>query len=249
MLAEPVLTTAWYPCDLDTTSIACTVSDHFSPEVKNDIMNEILTLRSKDGIVQTYFDVTRPRIGTFTFSKNTMRRPINWRSWCWNMLDPIVCVNVLTLFYSNGRGSELRETFEWVYEVLKNQAYTNGTLYYYSADTFLYFVSRLLSVSIYARQRMGQLFAKRVAEHFNAEGDALALAMRIHAAAAVDLCDSRDYEQLRRMQEADGSWPMGWMYRLPASGILIGNRGMTTAFAVQAIRSYKELEVRLCSYD
>ena len=42
------------------------VSDHFSQEVKNDIMDEILTLKNRDGIIQTYFDVTRPRIGTFS---------------------------------------------------------------------------------------------------------------------------------------------------------------------------------------
>ena len=154
---------------------------------------------------------------------------------------------MLTFFYSNGRGGELEETFDWVYEVLKNRAYTNGTLYYYGPDTFLYFLSRLLSVSSYVRQRIGQLFSKRVAEHFGAEGDALALAMRIHAAAAVDLCDSRDYECLKRMQEADGSWPMGWMYRIAARGILIGNKGLTTALAVSAMRNYKELELRLHS--
>ncbi|KAH0830332.1 HAD-like protein [Lanmaoa asiatica] len=206
--SRAVLTTASYPCDLDTTSIACTVSSHLSYQVKNDIMNEMLTFKNEDGIIQTYFDITRPRI------------------------DPI-----------------LRETFNWVYEVLKNRAYTNRTLYYYGSDSFLYFLSHLLSVSIYARQRIGQLFAKRVAERFGAEGDALALAMRIHAAAVVDLCDSRDYERLARMQEVDGSWPMGWMYRYGARGILIGNKGLTTAFAVSAMRSYQELERRLRSFD
>ena len=55
-----VLATASYPCDLDTTFIACLMSDHFSPEAKNDIMNEIVTLINKDGIIQTYFDTTRP---------------------------------------------------------------------------------------------------------------------------------------------------------------------------------------------
>ncbi|KAF8432402.1 HAD-like protein [Boletus edulis BED1] len=197
------------------------VSDHFSPEVKNDIMNEILTVKNEDGIIQTYFDIKRPRI------------------------DPIVCVNVLTFFYTNGRGSELRETFDWIYEVLKNRAYTKGTLYYYGPDTFLYFLSRFLSVSIYARRRLGQLFAKRVAEHFGAEGDALALAVRIHAATVVDLCDTRDYEQLGKMQDADGSWPMGWIYKYGAEDVLIGNKGLTTALAVSAMRNYKELELRL----
>ena len=157
---------------------------------------------------------------------------------------------MLTFFYSNGRGGELREAFNWVYDILKNRAYTNGTLYYYGPDTFLYFLSHLLSVSIYARQRIGPLFAKRVAEHFGAEGDALALAMRIHAATVVDLCDNRDYERLRRMQEMDGSWPIGWMYKYgPAKDLLIGNKGLTTAFAVSAIRNYKDLELRLRSFD
>lgn len=156
---------------------------------------------------------------------------------------------MLTFFYSNGRGRELRETFNWVYEVPKNRAYTSGTLYYYGPDTFLYFLSRLLSVSIYARQRIGQLFAKRVAEHFGAEGDALALAMRIHAAAAVDVCDSRDYERLGKMQNADGSWPTGWIYKYGARDILIGNQGLTTALAVSAMRNYRELECRLRSFD
>lgn len=156
---------------------------------------------------------------------------------------------MLTFFYSNGRGGELKETFNWVYEVLKNRAYTNGTLYYYGPHAFLYFLSRLLSVSIYARQRIGQLFARRVAEYFGAEGDALALAMRIHAAAVVDLCDSRDYERLRRMQEADGSWPMGWIYKYGASKVLIGNKGLTTALAVSSIRRYRELELHLRSFD
>ena len=29
-------------------------------------MNEIFRLKNSDGIIQTYFDVSRPRIGTFS---------------------------------------------------------------------------------------------------------------------------------------------------------------------------------------
>ena len=56
--------------------------------------------------------------------------------------DPIVCVNVLNLFYKNGRGHELPGTLNWVEEVLKNRAYISGTYYYVSADQFLFFLSR-----------------------------------------------------------------------------------------------------------
>ena len=73
--------------------------------------------------------------------------------------------------------------------------------------------------------------------------------MRIQAATVVDLCDSRDYERLGRMQEVDGSWPIGWMYKYGTNGISIGNKGLTTVLAVSAMRNYKELELRLRSFD
>ncbi|KAG6379193.1 hypothetical protein JVT61DRAFT_11637 [Boletus reticuloceps] len=166
-------------------------------------MNEILTVKNEDGIIQTYFDIKRPRI------------------------NPIVCVNVLTFFYTNGRGSELRETFDWIYEVLKNRAYTKGTLYYHGPDTFLYSLSRFFSVSIYARRRLGQLFAKRVAEHFGAEGDALAV---------VDLCDSRDSRAAR--EDAGRSW-------IVANGMDIQVRPSLGTRACGTTRSWNFVCVRL----
>lgn len=51
--------------DLDTTSIGLTVDTRVDPETKQRVMNEMLSYRNKDGIVQVYFDRKRPRIGTF----------------------------------------------------------------------------------------------------------------------------------------------------------------------------------------
>ncbi|KAJ3774720.1 Haloacid dehalogenase-like hydrolase-domain-containing protein [Lentinula raphanica] len=72
---EGELTTSAFPCDVDTTSIGITCSDHMSLERKHEVMDAILELPNADGIPQVYFDAFRPRI------------------------DPVVCVNVLTLFY------------------------------------------------------------------------------------------------------------------------------------------------------
>ena len=69
---------------------------------------------------QTYFDHKRSRV------------------------DPVVCVNVLTLFYANGRGEELPRTFAWVREILINRGYTDGTRYYPTPECFLFFMARLL---------------------------------------------------------------------------------------------------------
>lgn len=110
------LTTHDFPCDADTTSIGLSVCDSISLETRNRIMDDILNLRDTDNIVQVYFDMSRPRI------------------------DPVVCVNVLTLFYLHGRGAELKETLDWVEAVLIHRAYTSGTRYYEPPEAFLLYV-------------------------------------------------------------------------------------------------------------
>lgn len=151
----------------------------------------------------------------------------------------------------HGRGHELPETLDWVYSVLQHRAYLDGTLYYHGADTFLFFLSRLLAVSPAVYARFAPLFAHRVLERFGAEPndagadggvDAQALAMRIIAAATVGMCDIADYERLLTLQQPDGSFPTGWVYKYGGSGLLIGNKGLTTALAVQAIKAVEALD-------
>ena len=66
-----VLTTPEYPDDLDTTSLACTILDHFTPEVKNEIMDKMLDYKNaQDGIMQLYFADNRPRFGECSYLLN-----------------------------------------------------------------------------------------------------------------------------------------------------------------------------------
>ncbi|EIN08974.1 HAD-like protein [Punctularia strigosozonata HHB-11173 SS5] len=218
---EGVFTTAQFPCDLDTTSIGLTVAPHIDDATKRSVMDEMVTYLNKDGIIQTYFDRSRPRI------------------------DPIVCINVLTLFHSNGRGDELAATLDWVYDNLQHHAYKDGTYYYYGPDTFLFFLSRLMSVSPTVHARFAPLFSRRVLERFGAEGDAMALAMRIIAASKVQFCDTVDYQRLLDMQEVDGSWPVGWVYKYGGADIVIGNKGLTTALAIEAVEAVRSLHAVL----
>jgi hypothetical protein len=57
------LTTASFPYDQDTSSIALSVAPHFDEATKQSVMDEILTYRNQDKIATTYFDRGRPRIG------------------------------------------------------------------------------------------------------------------------------------------------------------------------------------------
>lgn len=146
--------------------------------------------------MQTYFDHQRPRF------------------------DPVVCVNVLTLFYTYNREADLQPTLQWVCEVLRNRAYLDGTRYYETAECFLYFLSRLLlsSSDENLHALLGPLLKERLQERIGVEGDALQLAMRIVACASLGLRDAVDVRTLLTLQCDDGGWEIGWIYKYGNSG-------------------------------
>jgi hypothetical protein len=122
--------------------------------------------------------------------------------------------------------------------VLEHRAYLDGTRYYETAECFLFFSARLLhkvrdDPPLHAR--LAQLLRERVLERAGCSGDALALAMRVIAGAEVGLRMERDLAALLPMQCEDGGWGPGWIYKYGSSDIKIGNRGLTTALALNAI--------------
>ena len=206
-------------------------------------MDEMLNYVDKDGIVQVSrrlnydsftLDAHRPSFHSFFQTYFDHRRL---------RFDPVVCVNVLTLFYANGRGDELPQTFAWVQEVLINRGYTDGTRYYATPECFLFFMARLLEQikGTKADLSLRPIFRERVQERIGSEGDALALAMRVLACASVGIRDEMDLRTLLTLQQEDGGWGAGWMYKYGSSGINIGNRGLTTALAVNAIEALNHL--------
>ena len=155
--------------------------------------------------------------------------------------DPVVALNVLRLFYSRGRGRELSSTLEWVLGVLEHRAYIEGTRYYETAECFLFFASQLMLESRDARLH-GQLFPllrERIIERAGAAGDALALSMRVLAGKAVGVRLERELAELLPLQYEDGGWGPSWVYKYGRTGIKIGNRGLTTAFALNAIEALR----------
>ena len=122
--------------------------------------------------------------------------------------------------------------------MLAYRAYLDGTRYYETAECFLFFAARLLrsgrgDATLHAR--LAPLLRERVLERAGCPGDALALAMRVLAGAAVGLRMERDLAALLPLQYEDGGWGPGWVYKYGSSGLKIGNRGLTTALALNAI--------------
>jgi hypothetical protein len=218
---------------MDTTSIGLMVTqpdDH----VVQSVLDEMLQYLTGDGItmVNSCHPSTwspRPKLNHFRQTYFDSERP---------RTDPIVCVNVLSLFYSRGRGHELANTLEWVLGVLEHRAYLDGTRYYETAECFLFFSARLLHRVVRdeaLHARLAQFLRERVLEREGCTGDALALAMRVIVGAAVGLRLERDLAALLPLQHEDGGWGPGWIYKYGSSGMKIGNRGLTTALALNAI--------------
>ncbi|KAH9041146.1 HAD-like domain-containing protein [Lactarius hengduanensis] len=212
----PIFTTDEYPSDLDTTSVGLMLTqpdDH----VFDSVMDEMLQYTNEDGIATTYFDTERPRT------------------------DPIVAINILRLFYSRGRGHQLSRTLEWVLGVLEHRAYLEGTRYYETAECFLFFASQLLRSSTDTRlhAQLAPLLRERILEQAGAAGDALALSMRVLAGIVVGVRLERELAELLPLQCEDGGWDPSWMYKYSWTGMKIGNRGLTTAFALNAIAALR----------
>ncbi|KAI0245132.1 hypothetical protein BJV78DRAFT_1081930, partial [Lactifluus subvellereus] len=111
------------------------------------------------------------------------------------------------------------------------------TRYYETAECFLFFSSRLLRTAADAslHARLAPLLRERILERAGAPGDALALSMRVLAGAVVGVRMERDLATLLPMQCEDGGWDLSWVYKQGSSDIKIGNRGLTTVLALNAI--------------
>ncbi|KAE8151797.1 HAD-like protein [Aspergillus avenaceus] len=211
----PKYTSSVYPEDLDTTSLALATVPYEKATI-HSILDEMLDYVDEDGMVQAYFDKSRPRV------------------------DAVISLNVLTIFYKHDRGYELPETLDWIHNILLNRAYMNGTRYYPTAEWFLYYMTRLLhgSNDPALAERLEAPLRIRVTERIGVNGDAFCLGMRILACDYLGIENSLDRETLAGMQWEDGGWEPSCMYLFPGEKREVGHRGATTAFAVKALENW-----------
>ncbi|KAI9735009.1 MAG: hypothetical protein M1834_002092 [Cirrosporium novae-zelandiae] len=227
-IGSPFGTTKTYPDDVDTTSLALMLLS-VDDKVAHSVLDDMLRHLSADGIVMIYFDESRART------------------------DPIVCINVVRLFYHYGRGNqpELQPTKNWICEVLLNRAYLEGTRYYTSPDVFFYFFSRLLEENggsdIY--QATASLLKERLQERVGANGDSLELSMRILACYSLGIRDEMGLNKLLSLQCEDGGWEIGWLCRYGKTGMRLGNKGVGTALAINAYQALRGREKSVADSD
>ena len=125
--------------------------------------------------------------------------------------------------------------------VLKHRAYLEGTRYYETAESFLFFVSQFLrsTTDEHLHGELSPLLRERILERAGAGGDALALSMRVLAGMVVGVRLEREVAERRPLQYEDGGWGPSRLYRYGKSGIKIGNQWLTTAFALNALAALR----------
>ncbi|KAL8786838.1 MAG: hypothetical protein Q9195_008031 [Heterodermia aff. obscurata] len=221
----PVLTSRTFPPDADTTSTAylSLPARYLStvPDVQL-VLEKMATNLDLDGIMQTYFDPTRPRT------------------------TPEVCCNILRLFHKFGFASDprIQKTEDYIVACLTHNACLDGNRHYSTPESFLYFVARLYAEtpSISLRKRLHPV-RTQLQERLNVPVNPLSLALRLFAAQEVGLDPllyRKDLDRLVALQDEDGGWPAGHFCCIGRTGARIGNRGLTAALAVRILRRERE---------
>jgi hypothetical protein len=136
-------------------------------------------------------------------------------------------------------GSEpaLLQTKLWVHQVLIERAYLDGSRYYLSPDVFIFYLSQLLKENPESqlRKEIGSLLSSRVKERIGIDGDAIEIGMRVLACRSLGIRNEPDKQQLLALQCEDGGWSAGCLCCTGKRRTRIGNRGLATALAVNAL--------------
>ncbi|KAI0438652.1 HAD-like protein [Xylaria telfairii] len=224
---KPILTTSEFPPDADTTSIAYLSLPEEYLNKLTDIKLVLETMAENidaQGIMQLYFSKERPRI------------------------NPEAGCNILRAFYHFGYGYDprIRKTKDWVVKCLENRACLDGNRYYSTPEGFLYYVARLYVDGPEDLKQELVGIHEELEQRINVPTNPLALALRISACQLVGVSAhryNRDFKLFMSLQQEDGGWPAGHFCCMGRIGARIGNRGLTTALALQIIKAQQSTPI------
>lgn len=207
-----------YPPDADTNALGYSVlveSGRVNLDIANKVLDTILEFRNKEGIVQVWL--------------SEEKKP--------NRVDHVVAINVLYFAHFLGRGSELAATEVYIFKVLESKEYLNGSRYYHSPDSFLYFLGRLTEKFPSLKQRFETLLHDAVQERIGKTEYPLDLAMRTALAQQLKINNEEEKQKLLQLQKQGGSWPIDSLFHYGAKPGYFGSEAITTAFSLKTLES------------
>jgi hypothetical protein len=149
-------------------------------------------------------------------------------------IDPVVCANVLYLVNLLDKRDQAMATEEFLYRILQEEAYSQGTRYYPSEYMFFYMVARLLDFPL-LREKFAPLLTEKLLKMPPILQDPLDLAIRIICLKKLGLAYDGEAHQLASLQQADGGWPLCAFFKKGRSEDFFGSREIVTAFTIKAL--------------
>jgi hypothetical protein len=208
------------PADADCTAIGFSVllrGGVSGPRIRktaHKALDRILNNVNAAGVVETYFDPSGERVG---------------------IIDAVVCCNVLFFAHQLHRGSEARATLEHVHRVLLEESYLEGTRYYHSPDTLLYFLGRLVHFFPETQDLLLEPLKAAIRKRIGISSHTIDVAQRALLCAWFGIDDEGEGERLVEAREGDGCWANDALFRYGRKKVYFGSRVMATAFAMVAV--------------
>lgn len=208
------------PTDIDDTSWYLSALLDMNKAKKQDnerIADEIISNVDENGIIKVWFEPCGKE----------------------NAMDHVTIANALYFLNLMNKRSNTIKNEDYVFEILKNKSYLNGSLYYHSPDSFLYCLSKLTKFKELDK-RFREILGREIKERVNSTNWPFDLAMRISMSKRLGINNEVEIEKLLNLQEKDGGWPIDSIYhyrRKPRRTRIgyFGSRSMTTAFSLEAL--------------
>eukprot|EP00755_Sulcionema_specki_P011498 Sspe_Gene.49170::Locus_26220_Transcript_1_1_Confidence_1.000_Length_1252::g.49170::m.49170 len=216
---------ALLPADADCTAVGLSAlldAGRVSRDEAQRVADTMVGNVGGDGIFYTYFSEQRKRV------------------------DPVVCVNVLYFLLQLGReDGAVATNLQYVLRHLRDRSYLEGSRYYHSPDTFLYFLARLASRFPSASRELVPLLRENVRRRAGSTRFTLDVAMRVVCCRLLEMGDGG--EQAVLAQLCSKGWGTDAMYRCGRSNTFFGSEELTAAFVAKALepRAASKCERRL----
>jgi hypothetical protein len=151
-------------------------------------------------------------------------------------LDYVSSLNMLTFLGQLGLEEEAAPTISWIDEIIATKGFYQGSRYYHSPSSFLYFAARLVN----RVPKLGQRWIPQLQEAlFRYKADprySIELSTCITAQIWLKVpCSSTSIEMLKSLQKPSGAWPSDSFYHLGTASRYFGSEVMSTMFAAQAL--------------
>ncbi len=156
--------------------------------------------------------------------------------------DPIVNINAQVLAVLLGAKKSFKTNQDYIIEHLRNGNYLQGTRYYHSPDTFLYFVARLSDVDSDFKELIYNDFKQAIQKRLRTTCQPLDMAQRMIIGNKWGLNIDWEIEKLLSLQRVDGSLPTDSLFHFGNGNGYFASPALSTAFFVQALntKTYKK---------